>query len=84
MRGAISRTFSGPWEPGAPTIQIIQHTAPINPGNSGGPLADPCGHVIGINTQREARVIYGPGGIPIVTDPITAILLTSVMTSSRC
>ena len=76
-RGAISRTFSAPWAEGAPTIQIIQHSAPTNLGNSGGPLIDGCGHVVGINSQREAQLVLGPGGIPLVTDPVQGVFYAS-------
>ncbi len=75
--GAVSRIFSGPWAQDGPTIQIIQHTAPTNPGNSGGPLVNRCGHVVGINSQREARMIVGPGGIPLVIDPIQGVFYGS-------
>lgn len=75
--GAVSRTFSGPWAEGAPAVRIIQHTAPTNPGNSGGPLIDRCGHVVGLNTQREAHVVFGPGGVPLVTDPIQGVFYAS-------
>ena len=71
--GSVSRTFSGSWSADGPRITIIQHTAPTNPGNSGGPLVNVCGEVIGINAQREARIIPGPGGIPLVSDPIQGV-----------
>ncbi len=77
VSGAVSRTFTGPWAEGAPAVRIIQHTAPTNPGNSGGPLIDRCGHVVGLNTQREAHVVFGPGGIPLVTDPIQGVFYAS-------
>ncbi len=77
VRGAISRTFSGPWAEGAPTIQIIQHSAQTNPGNSGGPMIDWCGYVVGINSQREAHIVFGPGGIPLVADPIQGVFYAS-------
>lgn len=75
--GTISRLFSGSWSDGAPAIRIIQHTAPTNPGDSGGPLVNECGQVIGINTQREAQVVLGPGGVTLVTDPIQGVFFSS-------
>ena len=75
--GTVSRQFSGPWSADAPAIRIIQHTAPINPGNSGGPLVNGCGHVVGVNSQREAQMVLGPGGLPIVIDPIQGMFYSS-------
>ena len=77
VRGAISRTFEAPWQAHGPAIPILQHTAPINPGNSGGPLIDWCGRVIGVNTQREVRMVRGPGGVALVTDPIQGLFYAS-------
>lgn len=76
-QGLVSRRFEAAWSPTGEPLSIIQHTAAINPGNSGGPLLDACGHVVGVNTQREVRAITGPMGIPLVSDPIQAVFFSS-------
>jgi hypothetical protein len=32
---------------------------------------------VGLNTQREAHVVFGPGGVPLVTDPIQGVFYAS-------
>jgi serine protease Do len=75
--GTVSRLFHGAWTKDGPKILIIQHTAPINPGNSGGPIVDPCGRVVGINTQREVAFFLLPGGMPVMTDVIQGVFFAS-------
>jgi S1-C subfamily serine protease len=77
-RGMISRNFDGKWTASSDGEEytIVQHTASTNPGMSGGPLLNKCGELVGINTQREARMILGPGGIPLVSDPIQGIFFS--------
>jgi len=75
--GIVSRVFEGAWSEDGPRIRIIQHSAPTNPGNSGGPIANACGQVVGVNSQREMAILLGPGGIPIVTDLIQGVFFAS-------
>ena len=79
--GILSRSFAGAWSKTGPSIRILQHTVPTNPGGSGGPLVDACGHVVGINSQREVRMIGGPGGVTLVTDPIQGVFFASHVSS---
>jgi S1-C subfamily serine protease len=82
MQGEVSASFSRnawvdeyPLPPVAP-FWITQHTAPTNPGTSGGALLNACGEVVGINTQREARMMKGPGRVTLVVDPIQGIFFS--------
>ncbi len=75
--GAMSRSIVGSWMEGSTQIRIIQHSAPTNPGNSGGPVANACGQVVGINSQRELAVVIGPGGLAIPTDFIQGVFFAS-------
>ena len=75
--GVVNRVFKGAWTQDDAEIQMIQHSAATNPGNSGGPIVNPCGQVIGVNTEREMAMMVTPGGMPIVYDVIQGVFFAS-------
>lgn len=75
--GMANRIFDGSWTAESARIRIVQHSAATNPGNSGGPIVNPCGQVVGLNTEREMAVLMTPGGLPLVYDVIQGVFFAS-------
>lgn len=75
--GMANRIFTGAWTSESSRIRIIQHSAATNPGNSGGPVVNPCGQVVGVNTEREMAMLITPSGLPIVYDVIQGVFFAS-------
>ncbi|MDH3700947.1 MAG: trypsin-like peptidase domain-containing protein [Alphaproteobacteria bacterium] len=75
--GVANRIFVGAWTKDGPQIQLIQHSAATNPGNSGGPIVNPCGQIVGVNTQREMAMLITPSGMPVVYDVIQGVFFAS-------
>ncbi|MDP3596434.1 MAG: trypsin-like peptidase domain-containing protein [Nitrospirota bacterium] len=62
----------------APSVPLLQTTAPINPGDSGGPLVNSEGHVIGVTTALLAGTQNIGFAIPInlVKEVVTELKTT--------
>lgn len=75
--GLVNRIFVGAWTADSPRIRIIQHSAATNPGSSGGPVVNPCGQVVGLNTEREMAMLITPTGLPLIYDVIQGVFFAS-------
>ena len=58
-QGIIGRVVMSSWQRDGLKLNILQHSAAVNSGNSGGPLIDPCGRLVGVNTQKALGKIEG-------------------------
>ncbi len=75
--GLVNRLFVGAWTADSARIRIIQHSAATNPGSSGGPVINPCGQVVGLNTEREMAMVITPTGLPFIYDVIQGVFFAS-------
>jgi hypothetical protein len=75
--GLVNRIFVGAWTADSARIRIIQHSAVTNPGSSGGPVVNPCGQVVGLNTEREMAMLITPIGLPLIYDVIQGVFFAS-------
>jgi len=75
--GAGSGEIVGAWTADSARIRIIQHSAATNPGSSGGPVVNPCGQVVGLNTEREMAMLITPTGLPLIYDVIQGVFFAS-------
>ena len=67
---------------------VIQTDAAINPGNSGGPLLDACGNVLGVLTEKVAKVEVEGVGIAVRSEQLAPFMrdvkVAPVWTDSLC